>query len=89
VFAFMGAPAGRWYLYAGLQKLELYRTGIGAGLNILLNMLLIPKYSALGAAYATLIALAISNVLFNALDFRTRSLFAAQVRALTLYSLRK
>jgi O-antigen/teichoic acid export membrane protein len=86
LFAFMGVPAGRWYLYADLQKLALARTTLGAVVNVSLNMMLIPLYGPVGAAYATLVAIAISNVLFNALDGRTRHLFVMQVRALSMSS---
>jgi PST family polysaccharide transporter len=86
LFAFMGVPAGRWYLYADLQKLALARTALGAAVNVLLNMMLIPQYGPVGAAYATLVAIAISNVLFNALDGRTYHLFVMQVRALSMRS---
>lgn len=86
LFAFLGVPSGRWYLYADLQKLALARTTLGAVVNVLLNMMLIPLYGPVGAAYATLVAIAISNVLFNALDGRTRHLFIMQVRALSMHS---
>jgi O-antigen/teichoic acid export membrane protein len=86
LFAFMGVPAGRWYLYADLQKLALARTTLGAVVNVLLNIIFIPQYGPVGAAYATLVAIAISNVLFNALDGRTYHLFVMQVRALSMRS---
>jgi len=81
VFASLGAPSGRWYLYANLQKLALYRTTAGAVLNIVLNIWWIPRFGPVGAAYATLVSTAVSNVLFNAVDHRTRHLFQMQVRA--------
>ncbi len=86
LFAFLGVPAGRWYLYADMQKLALVRTTLGAVVNVLLNMVLIPLYGSVGAAYATLVAIVISNVLFNALDGRTRHLFVMQIRALSMRS---
>jgi O-antigen/teichoic acid export membrane protein len=89
VFAFMGVPSGRWYLYANLQKLALYRTAFGGGANILLNMVLIPEYGPVGAAYSTLVAIAISNFLFNAFNKRTFHLFVMQVRSVSLYSFQK
>lgn len=88
VFAFVGVPAGRWYLYANLQNLALYRTLIGACLNIILNIILIPKYQLMGAAYATLAAIATSNVLFNAFSTHTQQIFMMQVRAIGLYTFR-
>lgn len=88
-FVFLGTPAGRWYLYADLQKLALSRTALAGVLNVLLNLWLIPRWGPVGAATATLAAVAVSNVLFNALDARTRPIFLMQVRSLTLPTLRR
>lgn len=38
---------------SSLRKLGFYRTTTGAVSNVLLNLVLIPRYSALGAADAT------------------------------------
>ena len=49
-------------LYIGQEKRTkalMYLTLCGAGINILLNFLLVPKYRAYGAAYATIISFAI------------------------------
>lgn len=89
VFAFMGVPSGRWYLYANLQKLAFFRTAFGGVANIILNLVLIPEYGAVGAAYSTLAAIAIANVIFNVFDHRTYHLFVMQVRSLSMYSFRK
>src|SRR3546814_2028340 len=45
---------GRWLLAEGLQKYGLYYTLAGAATNISLNFLFIPRYGAVGAAWATL-----------------------------------
>jgi O-antigen/teichoic acid export membrane protein len=87
VFVFLGTPSGRWYLYADLQKLALSRTALAAILNVLLNLWLIPRWGLTGAATGTLVAVAVSNVLFNALDARTRPIFWMQLRSLALPSL--
>ncbi len=46
---------GKWLLAEGLQKYALVYTIAGGVINVLANFLLIPKYGALGSAWATLI----------------------------------
>jgi O-antigen/teichoic acid export membrane protein len=45
---------GRWLLAEGLQRYGLLYTCVGAVVNIGLNLLLIPRYGAVGSAIATL-----------------------------------
>jgi len=56
IAVFLGVASSQYLTNEGLQKLSLYRTLAGLVLNILLNLLLIPVYGALGAAIATLIS---------------------------------
>ncbi len=49
-------------IMCGRQKLELYNGIIMASLNIVLNILLIPKYGILGAAIATGISIVLVNL---------------------------
>jgi PST family polysaccharide transporter len=49
--------------------------------NVLLNLVLIPKYSAMGAAIATVISYATAGVFANAFDARTRPIFVLQLRS--------
>ena len=86
VFAFMGVPSGRWYVYENLQKLALCRTAMGAALNVALNFALIPILDTRGAAMATLVSYAMSNILFNAILPRTRYVFVKQMRAFRFHS---
>ena len=46
---------GKWLLAEGLQRYGLIYTIAGAAVNITLNLLLIPRLGAIGAAWATLI----------------------------------
>lgn len=55
VFVFQGLARGKWLLAENLQKYTYFFTGIGVIINIILNLILIPKYEASGAAIATLI----------------------------------
>jgi PST family polysaccharide transporter len=47
---------GKWLLAEGLQRLGLFYTLVGCACNLALNAWLIPRYGAVGAAYATLAA---------------------------------
>jgi len=60
----------------------LVRTVIGAVSNILLNLLLIPRYGPIGAAIATAVSYALAAVVLNAFSRRTRELFTMQVRSM-------
>ncbi len=89
IFVFLGVAQGPWDLSQDLLKLSLYRTLSGALSNVLMNIVLIPKYSAMGAAIATVISYAISGVFSNALDSRTRKIFVLQMKSLYIESLFK
>jgi len=56
VSVFFGVSNNKWILNENLQKYRLYIDGIGAILNILLNLLLIQIYGVIGAALATLLS---------------------------------
>lgn len=47
---------GRWLLAEGLQRIGLFYTLVGCVVNLCLNALLIPRFGAVGAAWATLAA---------------------------------
>jgi O-antigen/teichoic acid export membrane protein len=83
LFVFAGMAGGRWFLAENLQRLLVYRTALGACLNVLLNLVLIPQYGPVGAAWATLLSQAVSCVFSNALNPTTRPLFWMQFRAMT------
>jgi PST family polysaccharide transporter len=87
LFVFLGVGQNCWVVAEGLMILALPRTIIGAALNILLNVLLIPGFGPLGAAIATVIAYGVSAVLLNAFDPRTRRIFTMQWRAMFLCDL--
>jgi O-antigen/teichoic acid export membrane protein len=58
VFVFLGAANSQYLIAEGYVKLTFWRTGFGAVVNIVLNLILIPKMGMMGAAIATLIAYA-------------------------------
>lgn len=56
IFVFLGVASGQYLIAEGHQKLTFIRTGIGALINIGLNLVLIPKMGMMGTAIATVIA---------------------------------
>lgn len=75
LFVFMGVASGRWYLSENLQKLAFARTLLGAFINVVANVLLIPKYGVQGAAIGTLLSQMAAAFLFDLLHPKTRALF--------------
>lgn len=82
IFVFLGVAQTPWDVTHNLMKLSLYRTSLGAVLNVAINLVLIPRLGAMGAAIATVISYAIASVFANALSARTRPVFWMQMRAL-------
>lgn len=65
IFVFLGVASGKWYITENLQKLTMINTGIGAVINILLNLVLINKFGVIGAAYSTVISYAVASYFMN------------------------
>src|SRR5690606_9999514 len=58
VFVFLSTSSSQYLVAENLTRITLVQTIIGAAVNITLNYLLIPSLGIMGAAYATLVALA-------------------------------
>ncbi|WP_235675251.1 flippase [Bacillus mycoides] len=71
-FATLGSARSIWLLVENLQKYTLVYTFVGLIINVGLNYLLIPSYGGFGAAFATLIAQAFTNVVTLAFFKKTR-----------------
>ncbi len=56
VFVFLGVASGKWLLSENMQIFAFFRTGLGAILNVVLNVFLIPIWGIYGAAVATLVS---------------------------------
>lgn len=82
VFVFLGVGIGNWFVLHGLQRLLLYKTIAGAVLNVVLNLLLIPRYGAVGASVATLLAYGVSAYGMNFLFGKTKVVFQMQTTAI-------
>lgn len=61
LFVFLGGSRGQYFLVEGLLRHSLVCTFIGCVSNILINLLLIPIYGPLGAAFSTVISFALAG----------------------------
>ena len=84
LFAVLGVAQSTWLIGRGLLWAGLRNTVIGAAVNVLLNLAIIPHYGAVGAAGTTVVATCLATVPLNALFPGTRPLAAIQARALAL-----
>lgn len=84
LFALMGVTRTIWLITEDKNKYQIIFLLIGAVTNVVLNLLLIPKYGAIGAAFGTLLAEFISN--FVALFFfkDTRPLLRLIIQSILL-----
>ena len=84
LFVFLGAGAAPWIINERFTRLALYQTGLGAVSNIALNLYLIPRYGAIGAAVATVCSQCVSVWLANLAFVDGRAFFCMQARAMAL-----
>ncbi len=84
VFAALGAASGRWMVLENLNRHVFSRTLLGALLNVALNILLIPRFGGIGAAWASLAAQVLAAWLFDAFVPATRPMFRVKSRTFFL-----
>ncbi|MEB3226303.1 MAG: flippase [Synechococcus sp.] len=84
LFVFMGSAISPWFIAEKLSNYSFWITFSGALLNIILNVFLIPKYSGIGAAIATVTSQCFSSFLVNILTSRTRRIFRLQLNCLKI-----
>ncbi len=85
LFVMLGHAREYWITVENMTRFSLYSTTVGAVINIVLNLILIPRYGSIGAAYATLIAMLAGSYLINLLSSKTRPVFFLQSNALFLF----
>lgn len=81
-FISMGLIIDIWLINERLQKVQVIRTFVTAALNILLNILFVPRFGAVGAAWATTIAYMYPGFIANLLDSRTRRVFWIELQSI-------
>ncbi len=84
VFVGLGVASGSWLLAENLQKISIYRTALGAVINVILNFILIPAYGINGAAIATVVSQAVASYFGYLISPKTWIVFWMQTRALLL-----
>ena len=85
IFLYLNLASSKWYLIEELQILTLIRQILGVVSNILLNIFFIKNYGIVGAAWATLLSQAISGLIYDVFQERTRINFYFKLRALTYF----
>jgi len=85
VFVFLGVAQSPWDLSKNLLTLSLYRTLAGAVINIAINLILIPRFGAMGAAIATVVSYAFAGIITNAFSAQTRTIFYMQMKSFIPY----
>jgi PST family polysaccharide transporter len=78
---FLGVAQTNWFIAEGRQVELMARSLVAALANVALNLVLIPRYGAVGSAAATLVAMVVAHLLVNAVVPHTRRLFVLQCRA--------
>ena len=86
VFVFLGIASSQYLIAENFNTLTFIRTGFGAVVNIVLNLILIPKMGMMGAAIATLAAYA-SAPLFTLFIPKVRDQGVMMLKSLFLISL--
>ena len=81
IFVCLGVVSTNWFISENLQKYQLINTGIGAVLNILLNIVFLKNYGLIGAAYSTVISYGIASYLLNIIWKPTRPHFLTQSKS--------
>ena len=61
VAVFLGVASSQYLINENLTKISFIRNFVGMGLNVVLNLILIPLYGVIGSAIATLISYTIIN----------------------------
>lgn len=87
-FVFLSSPFHYLFIAVNQQKKIFYINAVGAAINIVLNLLLIPRFTLYGAAVATLITYFIMFVLviFAAKYFALVSLFNSQLTKFLIFA---
>lgn len=81
-FVFLGVAMSGWLIAEGFSKKSLYRTVLGAVVNVAANLWLIPLYGPVGSAVATLLGQVSANVLYDFFDKDVRDQLKIKMRAL-------
>lgn len=74
IFIFSSILVNRWLINENLLIFTFISSGLGAIINVALNIILIPKYGAIGSSYSTLVSYIFSTIIFCFFSKKTRNL---------------
>lgn len=85
IFIFQRAIFSKWLIIEGHYRFSLFSHATGAITNILLNMVLIPKYGGVGAAWATLFSYMTASFLSLIATKDTRRFMLLMTKAMAMW----
>ena len=85
IFVFLGVASGKWYIIENLQRFNLINTIVGAILNVVLNLVFIPNFGVIGAAYTTLISYGVAAYLMSSIWKASRPNFLMLSKSFLLF----
>jgi O-antigen/teichoic acid export membrane protein len=85
IFVFLGVASGKWFLAENLPRIKLINTSVGAMVNVVLNLILIPHFGVFGVAYATVISYSIAAYFMDSVWCECRNNFLMLSKAFLLY----
>lgn len=85
VFVFLGVASSHYLIAENYTRISFFRTFIGAIVNVILNIILIPKYGINGAAMATVVSYFVS-VFSIILVSKTYKNSILMLRSVSMYS---
>lgn len=88
VFVFLGVGISPWLFNENMIKFSLFQTGLGAIINIILNLFFIPLWGGIGVAIATLISQIFVGYLTLLVSKKTRVIFRLETQAIFFASLK-
>ncbi len=83
-FLYMRTMLSHWLVAERFAQFSLFSHLLGAIVNVILNLILIPRYGAVGAAYATVASIFASTYICLPFHARTRPLFFLASRAINI-----
>ncbi len=85
VFVFLGVASSQWFVAENRQILSFQRTLLGALVNVILNLVLIPDFGPIGASVATVVAYAIAAFFADVMQKETRQTFAMKLNSMNIF----
>jgi O-antigen/teichoic acid export membrane protein len=85
LFIGLDAAGWRYMVLEGLQRVAMYRHLLGAVLNVVGNLLMIPAYGIIGSAIASTCSFVVANYLLDLFNRKTRPMFMQKSRALLFH----